>query len=152
VFYILAAEKERLKALKLWCQLHCCKSNEVSAVMSDYEMKAVPAQGDPGGDPGDGDEAGAAAGLGSAARQDGGGAPSQALGQVTSWTSVVEMHNGPAHKDPGHGRAAAGQSSGARQAGGGAPGQAGAGRHGPMEELDPSLLPGYIREEDDSSM
>jgi hypothetical protein len=152
VFYILAAEKERLKALKLWCQLHCCKSSQVSAVMSDCEMKAVPAQGGPGGDPGDGDQTGAAAGQGSAARQDGGGALSHALGQVTSRTSLVEVHGGPAHKDTGHRRAAAGQSSGARQDGGGAPGQVGAGRRGPMEELDPSLLPGYIMEEDDSSM
>jgi hypothetical protein len=66
VFYILAAQKERLMALKQWCRL---KSNQVTVM----EMQGGPADdgtGPTNNDPGHCDQVEAAAGQSSGERQD----------------------------------------------------------------------------------
>jgi hypothetical protein len=74
LFYILAAEKERLTALKQWWQ-H--RSNQVTAL----EMQGRLANEGPGpanNDPGHRDQVEAAAGQSSEEREDRGGSPSRA--------------------------------------------------------------------------
>jgi hypothetical protein len=75
VFYILAAEKERLTTLKQWCQLNWVRSSQATMVISMVELEGAPASRD---DPGDRDQAGAAAGQSSGERQDPDGSTSRA--------------------------------------------------------------------------
>jgi hypothetical protein len=75
VFYILAAQKERLMSLKQTCRI---KSNQVTVM----EMKGGPADdgtGPTNHDPGNCDQVEAAAGQSSGERQDRSGSTSQAV-------------------------------------------------------------------------
>jgi hypothetical protein len=74
LFYILAAEKERLKALKQWCRL---KSNQVNVMLRHGGTENSGEPTNDGSGPAN-DDVEAAAGQRSWERQDRGGSPSQA--------------------------------------------------------------------------
>ena len=177
LFYILAAEKERLAALKLWCR-H--RSNQVTAL----EMQGGPANEGPGHR----DQVEAEAGQSSGERQDRGGSPSRAgeehqgqavglepslmagrLKAMKQWfrlkpNQVMEIHSGPSNdgSGPSHdvivsraigprdqARAAAGQSCEEREDRGRSPSRDGVRRRSQAVVLDPSLLPNYVTMEGD---
>ena len=171
LFYILAAEKERLTAFKQWCQ---AKSNQVTALV----MQGAPENEGPEQQ----DQVEAASGQSSGEGQDRGGSPSRAgaehrgqegglepslvagrLETIKQWfrlkpNQVMEMEGGPSNDGSGPAHdvivshvigprdqagAAAGQSCGERRDRGGV-------RHRGRElGLDPSLLPNYVTTEGD---